>query len=342
MRIAIDAMGGDLAPEQIVLGGIAAADQYPDTELTLVGDEARIRPLLDEHGGVSKVQVKHASQVVEMHESARVAIRERRDSSILRAVELVAKGEADAVISAGNTAAAVALSTLKMRTLPGVHRPGIAITFPTLGSCCIVIDAGANIKPKPEHLLQYGVMASVLGEIMWDMKSPRVGLLNVGEEDAKGTALVRETYGLFSKATFNFIGNVEGNQVYEGDCDVLVCDGFAGNVILKTSEGLAECMLRMIKAYMMERLRTRIGAWLCKPAFRKVLARIDFSEYGGEPLLGVNGISMISHGRSNAKAVVNAVRQAKKVHDSRLNDHMLEQLEAQQACPEPQATGLEP
>lgn len=334
MRIAIDAMGGDLAPEQIVLGAISAADTFQDVDLVLVGDESQIKALLVEHAGERpNMRVKHASQAVGMDETARLACK-KRDSSICRAVELVAQGQADAVVSAGNTAAAVAWSTLKLRTLPGVHRPGIGITLPTLSGCCILMDAGANIDCKPEHLYQYAVMASVLAEKLYGIDNPRVGLLSVGEEDDKGTDLVKKTHALLSMAHLNFVGNIEGNRIYTGDCDVIVCDGFAGNVILKTSEGLSECLLRMIKAESMKQWRCKLGAWLALPAFRRVITRIDFSEYGAEPLLGVNGISMISHGRSDAKAIRNAVRQTCRVAKGRVNQHVLERLESDKICRE--------
>ena len=332
MRIAIDAMGGDLAPEQIVLGAIVAARKFQDVELVLVGEESQVKSLLEEHDGeLGNIEVCRASQTVGMDETVRTACK-KRDSSICRAVELVARGEADAVVSAGNTAAAVTWSTLKLRTLAGVHRPGISITLPTLTGCCILMDAGANIDCKPEHLCQYGIMASVLAETLYEIDNPRVGLLNVGEEDAKGTDLVKKTHALLSGVSLNFVGNIEGNRIYTGDCDVIVCDGFAGNVILKTSEGLSECLLRMIKAEAMKQWRCRLGAWLALPAFRRVIARIDFSEYGAEPLLGVNGISMISHGRSDAKAILNAVRQTCRVAKGRVNEHVLERLESEMTC----------
>jgi len=334
MRIAVDAMGGDRAPDEIVRGAVLAAREFGQAHLLLVGDQGRIESILAELGALpDNVSIHHASEVVGMEEAARVALREKRDSSIARAVGLVADGSAEAVVSAGNTGAAVALSTLRLRPLPGVQRAGIAVTLPTLEGACILIDAGANISCKPEHLLQYGIMASVYSEIMLGTENPKVGLLNIGEEGAKGNALVKQTYALLAEADLNFVGNVEGDDIYTGECDVIVCEGFAGNVILKTSEGLAEAMLRMIKGEIMSQWSSRLGGWLCKPAFRRVRSRIDFSEYGGEPLLGLNGVSMIGHGRSDAKAMFNAVRQTCRVIEARLNANILARLQTQQPCP---------
>ncbi len=329
MRIAIDAMGGDHAPEQIVKGAVYAASQLPDTELVLVGDEARINPLIEQQDiSVTNISVHHASQTVGMQETVKVALRQKRDSSINRAVELVQSGEAKAMISAGNTAVVVAWSTLRYRTLPGVQRSGIGVPLPTLTGSCTVIDAGANVNCKPAHLCHYGIMASALREKLMGEESPRVALLNIGEEDAKGNELVKETCALLSKADINFVGNVEGNEIFDGGCDVVVCEGFVGNNVLKTAEGLADAMFRLIKKEASKSIWSKIGLLLIKPAVMRIRARTDFDEHGGAPLLGLNHVTIICHGRSNPKAILNAVRKATQVIEKDLNGYILEKLEA--------------
>ena len=334
MRIAIDAMGGDHAPEEIVLGSIHAARQLPDIELVLVGDEAQVDALLDQNDGkLDNISVSHASQTVDMDETVRFALRQKRDSSINRAVELVTKGGADALVSAGNTAVAVAWSTLRYRTLEGVQRSGIAVPWPTLKGTCTVIDAGANVSCKPEHLCHYGIMASALREKLLGQKDPKVGLLNIGEEDAKGNELVKGASKLLSQAGLNFVGNVEGNQIFDGELDVVVCEGFAGNNILKTAEGLADALFRLIKSEGLKNWRSKLGLMLMKPTLLGIKARTDFDEHGGAPLMGLKHMTIICHGRSNPKAILNAVRKAAQVVDERLNDYILEKVRA--ASPSP-------
>ena len=329
MRIAIDAMGGDNAPEQIVLGAIYAATQLSDVELVLVGDEAQVGPLLDANGGrLDNISTAHASQAVAMDEKVRVALRQLRDSSINRAVELTTKGETQAVVSAGNTAVAVAWSTLRYRSLPGMQRSGIAVPLPTLKGSCTVIDAGANVNCKPEHLCHYGIMGSALREKLMGDREPRVALLNIGEEDAKGNELVKETCALLSNADINFVGNIEGNEIFDGDCDVVVCEGFVGNNILKTAEGLAHSLFRLIKSEAGKSLRAKLGLLLMKPTLLNIKSRTDFDEYGGAPLMGLNHMTIICHGRSNPKAILNAVIKATQVVEQDLNGFILEKLRA--------------
>ena len=239
MRIAVDAMGGDAAPVEIVKGAVAAARFYTDHEIILVGDQDRIQSELSACGAtLDNISVVHASQVVGMNESATVAVRKKADSSITKGVKLVAEKAADAVVSAGNTGATVAASSLFLRTLEHVKRPGIAVSIPTFHGACMVIDAGANIQCKPAHLMQYGVMASVFCKYVLNIEKPRVGLLNIGEEDAKGNELVKETFALLSSTNLNFVGNAEGRDVFDGKFDIVVCEGFVGNVLLKFAEGL--------------------------------------------------------------------------------------------------------
>lgn len=328
MRVAVDAMGGDTAPREIVKGSVLAARQFPDSEILLVGDEKAILHELDSCGTVPKnISVHHAPQVVGMDDPATYSIRQKMNSSITRSVELVAKGEAAAVVSAGHTGAAVAASTLHLRTLKGVRRPGIAAPLPTRYGTCLVIDVGANISCKPLHLFQYGVMATIFSKYIFGTENPKVGLLNIGEEDAKGNDLAKETFALLSNSQLNFVGNVEGREIFDGKADVVVCDGFVGNVLLKFAEGLAMSLLSTIKVEAMKSFRAKVGLFLCKPAFVPLRAKMDFTEYGGVPLLGVNGVCIICHGRSDSRAIQNAIRVALQLSKNKVNEHIVSELE---------------
>ena len=328
MRVAVDAMGGDKAPHEIVKGSVLAAQQFQNDEIVLVGDEKAIQSELNSHGNPPKnITIYHAPQVVGMDDPATYSIRQKINSSITRSVELVAKGEATAVVSAGHTGAAVAAATLHLRTLKGVRRPGIAVAIPTRHGICLIIDVGANIACKPEHLFQYGVMATVLSKYMFGIENPRVGLLNIGEEDAKGNDLTKETFALLSSSSLNFVGNVEGREIFDSKADIVVCEGFVGNVLLKFTEGLAMNFLSTVKAGAMKSFWTKLGLWLCKPTFEALRAKMDFSEYGGVPLLGVNGICIICHGRSDSKAIQNAIRVALQLSKNNVNEHIVSELE---------------
>lgn len=328
MRVAVDAMGGDKAPHEIVKGAILAAQLFQNDEIVLVGDEKSIQDELNSHGNPPKnIMIYHAPQVVGMEDPATYSIRQKTNSSITRSVELVAKGEATAVVSAGHTGAAVAASTLHLRTLKGVLRPGIAAALPTRQGVCIIIDIGANIACKPTHLYQYGVMATVLSKYMFGIEKPRVGLLNIGEENAKGNDLAKETFALLTGSGLNFVGNVEGREIFDNKADVVVCEGFVGNVLLKFAEGLALNFLSTIKAGAMKSFWSKMGLWLCKPTFEALRAKMDFSEYGGVPLLGVNGVCIICHGRSDSKAIKNAIRVALQLSKNNVNEHIVAELE---------------
>lgn len=325
-RIALDAMGGDHAPREIVLGAVQAVREFPEVELLLVGRAEQIVPLLRAEGMTEepRLRVVAASQVVQMHERPVEAIRRKPDSSVVRAVEMVAAGEADAVISAGNTGAMVAACTLGLRPLPGVKRPGIAVNIPTDRGTCTVIDVGANIQPRPLHLCQYAVMAAAYAEVILGVERPRVGLLNVGEEDGKGTELVREAYRLLAEEDINFVGNVEAREIHRGACDVLVCDGFVGNVVLKLIEGVGEKLFRMVLEGLAEVCPQ--SATVCRSVIRDIADRVDYAQYGGAPLLGVDGIAIIGHGSSNATAVANAVRVAEEFSRYHLNELFVQRL----------------
>jgi glycerol-3-phosphate acyltransferase PlsX len=330
MRIVIDAMGGDKAPYEIVKGALLAANQFKNVGIILSGDQKELEKLLiTSFRPIPKnIAILHASQVVGMEESGITALRQKTDSSITKAVQLVAKGEAVAVVSAGHTGAAVAASTMNLRMLKGVDRPGIIAGLPTRTGHCIVIDVGANLKCKPAHLLQYAVMSSVFCKYVHGIKKPRVGLLNIGEESGKGNDLVKETYNLLKESNLHFVGNVEGMDLFEGKCDIVVCEGFVGNVLIKFAEGIAEGLLGTLVDEASRRPWTRMGLKLMRPALRRLRTRMDYSEYGGVPLLGIDGICIICHGRSDFKAIQNAIREAIQFAKHNVNDHIVAELEA--------------
>src|SRR3972149_2706562 len=328
MRIAVDAMGGDEAPFEIVKGAVDAARVYTGHEIILVGDQERIRNELAAYGATfGNISVVHASQVVDMNESATVAVRKKVDSSITKSVKLVAEKAADAVVSAGNTGATVAAASLFLRMLKNVKRPGIAVSIPTFHGACMVIDAGSNIQCKPAHLMQYGVMASVFCKYVLNIEKPRVGLLNIGEEDAKGNELVKETFALLSDTQLKFLGNAEGRDVFDGKFDIVVCEGFVGNVLLKFAEGLSISLLTAFALEAKNSTLTKLGAWLCKPVCKQLRSKMDYTEYGGVPLLGIDGICIIAHGRSDSKAIQNAIREAIQFGKYEVNKHISSELE---------------
>lgn len=327
MKIAVDAMGGDNAPLEVVKGAVLAAKECGDLEIILVGDEKQIKDILtDLNANLTNISVCHASQVVGMDEPATNAVRKKTDSSITKSVKLVADKEAIAVVSAGNTGAMVAASTVLLRTLEGVKRPGIAIMMPTRHGYCLVIDAGANLNCKPVHLFQYGTMASVFCKYIFGIEEPKVGLLNIGEEAAKGNDLVKETFVLLSESSLNFVGNIEGLDVLNGVADIIVCEGFVGNVLLKFFEGVTESFIATVETEALKSPETKEGLERCKPILEGIRSRIDYSEYGGVPLLGVDGICIIGHGRSNAKAIQNAIKGAAQCSKDNVNEHIVAEL----------------
>lgn len=311
MRIVVDAMGGDYAPDVVIEGTISAVREY-GVAVTLVGDRARINALLKKaRFGSDLLDVVHASEVIEMCDSPATSVRRKKDSSMVVGLKLVRDGKADAFFSAGNTGGAVCAGTLILGLLPGVDRPGIGTVMPTLKGNVLLIDVGANIGPKPLHMQQYGIMGSVYAREILGKPDPSVGLLNVGEEESKGTELLKESFELLSGSNINFIGNVEGKHIFAGDCDVIVCDGFVGNVALKVAESMAEAMQKFLKKHIMSTPMGILGGLMLKPSFKRLKKDLDYSEYGGAPLLGVNGVVIIGHGRSNAHAIKNAIRVAK-------------------------------
>ncbi len=321
MKIALDAMGGDYAPAVNIEGAVETVNKFEDTEVILVGDEpALTRELGSKRFPSNRLSIKHASQTVGMGESPTVAIRKKRDSSIRRGIELVKTGEADAFVSAGHSGVVMATALLVLGTSDVVDRPAISAIMPTLKSPFVLIDAGANIHCKPYNLLQFALMGSTYCKTILGRPKPKVALMSTGEEATKGNELTKETFKLLKEADINFVGNVDGKDIFTGDVDVIVCDGFTGNVILKTSEGLADALIKMLKREVANLTAGRIGYLLLKPALRNFKKKTDYDEYGGAPLLGINGTCIISHGRSTSKAIRNAVRVAsefsrKKVYE---------------------------
>jgi glycerol-3-phosphate acyltransferase PlsX len=312
MRVAIDAMGGDRGPTAVVEGAATFLAEDSDTELLLVGQEETLTSILKAHGLAdnARVQIKHAGQVIAMGEKLE-SVRKKRDASIMRAVEAVRDGDADALVAVGNTLAAVASSTLRLRVMEGAHRAGIAVPLPSKSGTTVMIDMGANIACKAEQLVDYAVMASIYASEVLGISKPRVGLLNVGEELGKGNELLREAYEHIEKAPVNFIGNVEGGDIYNGTCDVVVCDGFVGNAVLKASEGAAGIVAHMLRQELHRGIFRKLGAIFARGAFRDVKRRSDYSEFGGAPLLGLNGSVIIGHGKSDGRAIHNAIRVAR-------------------------------
>jgi glycerol-3-phosphate acyltransferase PlsX len=303
-------MGGDRAPEVVVEGAVAAARRF-GVQVILVGDQDAVHAELAKHDPPpNAIQVVHASQVAGMDETPTDVLRKKRDSSIRVAFDLVKSGRAQAAVSAGNSGATLAVGTVVLGRLDGVERPGIAGVFPTLTGRTVVIDIGANVDSKPNYLYQFGLMGEAYAQVVLGVPQPRVGILSIGEEDSKGNELVKKAHDLFRTGTLNFIGNVEGRDVFAGHADVIVCDGFVGNVVLKLAEGLASAMGVMLKKELNADWRSRLGGLLAAPAFQRFKARMDYAEFGGAPLLGLRGVGIISHGASSAKAMMNAIRVA--------------------------------
>ena len=328
MRAAVDVMGGDKAPAAILKGCWEAAPLLGADDLVyLVGDEQVVREGLAQ-SGLSEAQKAlykpiHTTQVVEMDDPPVEAIRNKPDSSLAVMCKLASRGEADVVISAGNTGACVAAAQLRMRTLPGVLRPGIAVIMPTFYGPVVLCDVGANIAPKPRHLMQYAIMAGAYATKVCGIENPRVGLLSIGEEDAKGTTVVKDARKLMrDEPLINFVGNVEGRDLFRGIVDVVVCDGFVGNIVLKFTEGLAEGLFQTIMAELEEYEPALLEQF--KPVMKNIYHKHDWQEYGGAPLLGVGGYCLICHGRSDSRSIKNAIRVGKQLVSSGINSMIVE------------------
>jgi len=324
MKIALDAMGGDFGPPNLVAGAALALREYPRiSKLFLVGDTAQIEAELRKLGcNDSRIEIVHSTQVVDMSD-----VRRKDDSAVSRAVDLVKRGQANAIVSAGHTGAAVAASMIKLRTLPGIYRPGIAAVLPTETNVFVLMDAGANIDARPEHLLQYAFMGSVYSRHVLGYKNPTVGLISLGEEDVKGNEMTKEVFKLLKKSSLNFVGNIEGRHLFEDPVEVVVCDGFVGNVILKTCESISVAIFQWLKHELSRTPMRKLGAFLARESFRTIKDKTNYEEYGGSPLLGVNGICIIAHGSSTPLAVKNALRVAAESIEHQVNPHIIEEVQ---------------
>ncbi len=329
VTIALDAMGSDNFPKPEVDGALQVAKAL-GIRVILVGREDVIRRELDKHSGWNSLplEVRHASEQVTMEDSAGKAVRAKKDSSIRVACRLVREGVAQGIVSAGNTGAVMATAKMVQGMLPGVDRPALANPFPTAnGTFSVLLDVGANVDCSPKMLAQFAVMGSAYSRVIFRTKDPRVGLLSIGEEDHKGNSLTNDARPLLKVLKdVNFVGNVEGRDLFTGKADVIVCDGFVGNVALKVSEGLAEAIVDTLKESLTANLTRKVGTYLAQGAFRELKKRVDYSEFGGAPLLGLNGLCVICHGRSNAKAIRNAIRIAKEYTEGNINERIASQL----------------
>jgi len=319
MPIAVDAMGGDLAPQSAVEGAFRAATQDGSSVL-LVGDRTRLEAELRRFGDArGRIEVVHAEEVVGMDEPAITPIRKKRRSSLRLCAELVKEGRAQAMVSAGNTGAAMAAAKMVIGTVAGVDRPALAAVLPNAAGRTVLLDVGANVDSKPVHLREFAVMGHFYAREVLGTQAPRIGLMSIGEEEGKGTDLTREAYKLIKGTGLNFVGNVEGRDVFSGKVDVMVCDGFVGNAVLKSAEALAEFIRRMLREEIAAAPGGKLGYLLAKGAFERFRQRTDYTEYGGAPLLGINGGCFIGHGRSNAHAMQNAIRRAVEFSNARLD-----------------------
>jgi phosphate acyltransferase len=330
--IVVDAMGADRHPKPEVEGAILAT-RHLKVRVILVGQQDLIRAELDNHSGASSlpIEIVHASEFISMHDKAAQAVRSKRDSSMRVGLRLVREGKAHGFVSAGNTGAMMATTKMVLGALPGVDRLALAAVFPnSKGSASIMLDVGANVDCKPENLQQFAIMGEIYFRTIFGHngagKGPRVGMLSIGEEESKGNELTRESYKLLSQLPINFIGNVEGRDLYNGQVDVIVCDGFVGNVALKVSEGLVETVRAMLKESLQATITRQVGFLLSRKAFVDFKKRLDYSEYGGAPLLGVKGVAIVGHGSSNANAIKNAIRVAAEFATSGLNDKIQEHI----------------
>ncbi|GAB4247062.1 MAG: phosphate acyltransferase PlsX [Candidatus Methylacidiphilales bacterium] len=329
MRIALDAMGGDFAPHHPVAAALQALDRFPSIEkIILVGDEDRLRTELVTHRREpdERLHLYHASQVIEMTDGAVEAVRRKKDSSLVRSIDLVKEGAADAIVSAGHTGALVAASTIKLRNLPGVDRAGIAAILPSATGVFLLIDAGGNVDSRPEHLRDFAIMGSIFCKHIIRQPSPKVGLLSNGTEESKGNELTRQTLPLLKKTPVDFIGYVEGHSLFEGRCDVVVCDGFVGNIVLKCCEDLARSTFGWLKQELVQNPIRMAGAFLARGAFQAIKKRTNPDEYGGALILGVNGVCVKAHGSSSVLAIVNALRVASEAIDLGVNAKIVAEI----------------
>lgn len=327
MRIVLDAMGGDHAPKKIIRGAVEACNLYKDIKIVLVGRVNDIKGELEDNYNRDQIEIVNAEEVIEMNESPTKAIRQKKDSSIVKGMDLVKDKEVDAFISAGNTGAVMAAGLFRLGRLTGIKRPSILINFPNVNGQTIVLDNGANTDTKAENLLQFAIMGQIYARNVMGIRNPRVGLLSIGEEKEKGNHLVKESYALFEndQRLDNFIGNVEGRDIFNGNCDIVICDGFVGNIVLKTTEGVASLIFKLLKDAFTKNLRTKLAYLLLKPYLKFFKEKTDYRQYGGAPLLGVNGVVVISHGSSDEVAILNAIKVARDT----VNNNVVKAIESE-------------
>jgi len=329
MRLAVDVMGGDHGPAVVVRGAVQALEMAEAIrELVLVGKEDEIRPHIGNSVAASRIRIVHASDVVTMEDGPMDVLRRKKDSSMARAIELVANRDADAILSCGNTGGLLAASTIKLRRLRGIDRPAIATVIPTPENEFVLLDAGANVESKPIHLVHYAIMGSLYSSEVLGYSRPRVGLLCNGTEESKGNELTQEAYRMCKGLDLNFVGNVEGHDLFAGRVDVVVCDGFVGNITLKTAESLAKGMFRLLKRELTSSPLRQLGAWLARGAFRSIRSRMDPDMYGSAPLLGLNGLVFKSHASATDRAIRNGIRLATEAHQHQINDRIANTVEA--------------
>jgi len=341
IKIAVDAMGGDSAPHVEVLGAVQAAKEY-QVGIILVGAEPRIREELKKHDVEGlPIEIVQASEVITMEEDVSTALRKKKDSSFRVAAKLVRDGKASGVVSAGNTGACMAVTKMVLGTLSRVDRPALVAVIPTSkGRPAILLDVGANVDCKPTHLLQFAIMGEIFSRSILGINRPKVGLLSIGEEESKGNELTKEVFPMLKASPVNFVGNIEGRDVFRGDVDVIVCDGFVGNVALKLGEGVTEMFTTLLKKDLSKHLSSKIGALLSRQAFDSFKAKVDYSETGGAPLLGVRGVVIICHGSSTAKAIKNAIRVARECSFCQMNERIEEGVKALQFLQRPASENI--
>jgi len=323
-KIAIDAMGGDHAPQAVIDGALLAKEDF-GAEIVLVGDREAVARALAKHRNAPKIEIVHAPQVVPMHESPSAALR-KKDSSITIAFEMMRRGEVDAVVSAGNSGAMMAIGMFVLGTLARVARPAILVVVPSLGKGTVIVDAGANVDCKPRHLVQFGFMGSIYSDRVLGVPKPKVGVLSNGEEDGKGNDLTRAASEQLAGTALNYIGYVEGRDIFNGKADVVVCDGFTGNIALKSMEGVASFAGEVLKSAFQKNIPSRLGYLLSRKSLSEAYRRLDYAEYGGAPLIGLDGVAIIAHGGSNPRAIQNAIRAARDAVDQEINRHIAEAL----------------
>ena len=332
IRIAVDAMGGDHAPSALVDGAVAAA-RHLDAQIVLIGAASRLHAALEPHPDWRDlgIHLVDAPDVIGMEEAPAAALRRKPGASIRVAADSVARGEAAALVSAGHTSAAVIAAYSAFGTIPGVDRPALATTIPTRRRPAVLLDAGANVECRPQHLLQFAIMGGVYARIALGVSRPRIGLLSIGEEASKGNELTREAHRLLKAAPLQFIGNIEGREIYSGVADVVVCDGFTGNIVLKTSEGLVDTVEALLGDELRGTFSSQVGYLLSRRAFRRFRKRVDYSEYGGAPLVGIAGVAIVCHGRSSAKAIRNAIAVAYRFASSDFIRRIEHEIESSKA-----------